>query len=175
MSFIRLLCPYMISSPASPAPFAVPVTGFTSNNVGCVNMKGLSIAFLYQMIPKCGTDGGVKLKEPLIEICGNFKCGNDQLKFIIDLILLIAPETTDLHPFQMLVNEDLIPFNTPVTVDFAPFIPLEIVDLIPFITEDTVDLIPFQTLLNTDLIEFKILVIVDFIALKTDESLTLLH
>ena len=110
----------------------------------------------------CGTDGGVKLKEPLIEICGNFKCGNDQLKFIIDLILLIAPETTDLHPFQMLVNEDLIPFNTPVTVDFAPFIPLEIVDLIPFITEDTVDLIPFQTLLNTDLIEFKILVIVDF-------------
>ena len=64
--------PYIISSPASPAPFAVPVTGFTSNNVGCVNMNGLLIAFLYQSIPNFGTLGGVKLNEPLIEMCGSF-------------------------------------------------------------------------------------------------------
>ena len=84
-----------------------------------------SIAFLYQSIPKCGTLGGVKLKEPLIEICGNFKCGNDHEKLKKLLILFIALLTMFFAPSKMLLNFSLIAPSTFDTVDFAAFRPLK--------------------------------------------------
>lgn len=76
-----------------------------------------SIAFLYQEIPKLGTDGGLMLNEPLIEICGRLKCGSDQEKFMIPLILEIAPDTTDLQPSQMLEKRLLMLLSLPLTVE----------------------------------------------------------
>ena len=126
-----------------------------------------SIAFLYQLIPKCGTLGGLILKEPLIEMCGNFKCGNDHEKLKKLLILFIALLTMFFAPSKMLLNLFLIAPSTFDTVDFAAFRPLEIVDFTPLITLDTVDLILFQTLVKVDLMLFSILEIVDLIALNT--------
>ena len=79
-----------------------------------------SIAFLYQSIPKCGTLGGAKLKEPLIEICGNFKCGNDHEKLKKLLILFIALLTIFFAESMILENLFLIFPSIFVVVEYAP-------------------------------------------------------
>ena len=164
----------MISFPASPAPFAVPVMGFTSNSVGLVNRKGSSIAFLYQEIPKCGTEGGLIEKPPLMERCGSAKCGSDQLKLKALLIALIALVTADLAPFIFSLMLDLIALKTLETVDFALFSPELIVDFTPLIALDMVVFIVFQTVVMVDLIAFITLVMVDMIAFQTADHTVLI-
>ena len=116
---------------------------------------------MYQLTPICGIDGGFNEKLPLIEKCGKLMCGNDQLKFIMDLMRLMALDTTFLHPSQMLLNLLLMLPRILDIVDPAPLSPLEIVDLIPLIALLTVDLMPLQTLLKDDLILPSALLIVE--------------
>ena len=84
-----------------------------------------SIAFLYQLIPKLGTDGGVKLKEPLIEICGNFKCGNDHENLKKLLILFMALLTIFFAESMILENLFLIFPSIFVVIECAPLRPFE--------------------------------------------------
>ena len=42
---------------------------------GTQGKASLSMAFLYQSMEKCGADGGLILKPPLIFICGSFNFG----------------------------------------------------------------------------------------------------
>ena len=66
--------------------------------VGELRIMPLSIAFLYQEILKCGTDGGDIEKRPVIDMCGNFKCGSDHEKLNRLLSLSIALLTLSLAP-----------------------------------------------------------------------------
>jgi hypothetical protein len=116
------------------------------------------MAFLYQLIPKLGTLGGIRLKDPLIEMCGSAKCGRLHVKLNAPLIVLIAFVTVDLTDSKMLVNLDLILPSTLDTVEYAALMPLEMALFTPLIAFVTVLLIAFQafektllTLLNTAL------------------------
>jgi hypothetical protein len=114
-----------------------------------------SIAFLYHAILKCGTEGGFRLKLPLIVMWGSFRWGSDQLKFIMLFSLLTALETIDLQLSQMLVNFDLILFSTLETVFFALFKPLEMVDFTLLIALETAVLMLFHALETVDFILFQ--------------------
>jgi len=87
------------------------------NMVGCVNKYGCSIAFLYQLMPKCGTDGGLIEKCPLMDRCGSAKCGNDHEKWKNDLIRCIAFPTASRAASTGLVIADLILFQTDEAVE----------------------------------------------------------
>ncbi|WP_143153368.1 hypothetical protein [Asaccharospora irregularis] len=74
----------MTSGPASPPPRSV--FPLCPKMVAPFKSIGLSIAFLYQSIDKCGTDGGASEKLPLMLKCGNFICGR----------LILSPEKNPL-------------------------------------------------------------------------------
>ena len=79
----------------------------------------LSIAFLYQEILKCGTDGGDNEKCPVIDTCGNFKCGNDHEKLNRLLSLSIALLTLSLAPSNISTMLYFIFVKILVTAYFA--------------------------------------------------------
>jgi hypothetical protein len=109
------------SLPASPTPIIL----------GLLKIPPLA----YQLILKCGAFGGIKEKEPDIEICGILSLGKLHLKLKKPLILSI----------------------TFLTVFFAVSIGLVIAVLILFQTEEAVDFILFQTLENVLFIPLTIL------------------
>lgn len=88
---------------------------------------------------KCGTDGGFKLNDPLIDGCGSFKCGNDQLKLNFDRIALIAFPTAVFAALIGVVIAVLIAFHVEDVADFTLFHTELIVDLIPLIADVTAD------------------------------------
>ena len=57
------------SGPASPP--AIRLEPLMPKSVGLVMMP----PFLYQLMEKCGTDGGAMEKDPVIERCGSFSLG----------------------------------------------------------------------------------------------------
>ena len=106
---------------------------------------------------KCGTEGGFNEKLPPMLICGNFRSGSFQLKFIVLLIVEIAFFTASLAPLILLDIPLLIPSKTLNTVLFAvligPVILLFMVSnpafadvLIPSILEEIPLLIPSKML-----------------------------
>ena len=54
---------------------------------------------LYHSIEKLGTEGGFRLKLPLILGCGSFRCGSDQEKLKNPFILSMAFFTVSLAVF----------------------------------------------------------------------------
>ena len=70
---------------------------------------------------KCGTDGGFKLNDPLIDGCGSFKYGNDQLKLNFDRIALIAFPTAVFAALIGVVIAVLIAFHVEDVADFTLF------------------------------------------------------
>ena len=88
---------------------------------------------------KCGTDGGFKLNDPLIDGCGSFKYGNDQLKLNFDRIALIAFPTAVFAALIGVVIAVLIAFHVEDVADFTLFHTELIVDLIPLIADVTAD------------------------------------
>ena len=74
--------------------------------------------FAYQLMPKCGTLGGTKLKLPDIDTCGNFKCGKLQEKLNLFLIVCIALDTAVLALLIGVVIADLIAFHVEVVLLF---------------------------------------------------------
>ena len=73
---------------------------------------------MYQSIEKCGTDGGFRLKLPVIFGCGNFSFGSDHVKLNFDLIASIALCTAFFAALIGVVIAFLIAFQTDVAVDF---------------------------------------------------------
>ena len=51
------------------------------------------MAFLYHAIEKCGTDGGFIENLPETLRCGSFRCGSDQEKLNLDLMVSITLDT----------------------------------------------------------------------------------
>ena len=78
--------------------------------------------FALHAMLKCGADGGFSEKLPSILICGSFRFGSFQLKFMAFLIVEIAFFTTSLAPLILLDIPLLIPSNTLNTVLFAVLI-----------------------------------------------------
>ena len=85
---IRDFVPTTASLPASPPASSFPF--IAPKIVGELRIMPSSIAFLYQLILKCGTEGGLREKEPVMLTCGSFILGNDQEKLNIFFILSIA-------------------------------------------------------------------------------------
>ena len=71
----------------------------------------LSMALRYQLILKCGTDGGLSENEPEIDICGSFNFGRDQLNLNSPLILSIASLTAFLADSIFSENDFLMLSN----------------------------------------------------------------
>lgn len=101
--------------------------------------------FLYQLMEKCGTDGGAMEKDPVIERCGSFSLGRLQEKLKKDLILSMAPFTASLAALIGVSMAVLILFQMLVAVLFTALKAELTVLLIPSTTEEIVDFIPFQT------------------------------
>src|SRR5690554_4328356 len=129
---IKLLVPTTVSLPASPPARNLPVFELKPNIVGESKIIPPPIAFLYQLIPKLGTDGGFKLNLPLILKCGIFSLGKDHEKLKKPLILLMALDTIFLAPFITLVILDLMPLKIDDTVDLTALNLDENIDLTLF-------------------------------------------
>ena len=123
----------MASGPASPPPSRVLPA--IPKMVGAI----ITPPFLYQEMENLGADGGLMEKPPEIEICGNFRCGKLQEKFMIDFILSIALWTASRAALILSVIADLMASNTLSAVDFAAFSVEEIVDLMFSNAEETVE------------------------------------
>src|SRR5574344_939061 len=151
---IRFCVPTTVSLPASPpARSSLP---FIPKIVGEFKIMPSSIAFLYQLTEKCGTDGGLMENLPEIDTCGSLSFGSDQEKLNLLLMAWMALETVVLAVFIAFEILFLIEEKMLDTVVLATLKPLEIplftastapdtVVLIPSQTEDTLDLMPSIT------------------------------
>src|SRR5574344_1225572 len=81
---IRLCVPTTVSLPASPP--ARSWLPFIPKMVGAFRIIPSSMAFLYQLMEKCGTEGGLMENLPEMEMCGSFSFGSDQEK--LNLLLM---------------------------------------------------------------------------------------
>lgn len=97
-----------------------------------------SIAFLYQLMEKCGTDGGLIENDPEIDRCGSFKCGRLHEKLKADLILFIAFCTAVFAALIGVVIAFLIELKIDVAVLFAALKPLLIVLFMTTILESRI-------------------------------------
>ena len=148
------------------------------------------MAFLYQLMLKCGTDRGFNENPPLILICGNDKCGNDHEKLkaprmaLIAFVtmffaLLIFPPIVDAIPPKIEPVILLIALNPlekafcnvwiafPIALNTGPRVPFQIL-LIVLKQLVTTLLIPKNIVLNIDNSVFMTLEMTENTGLRTE-------